>query len=161
MVDRAGDTNDTNVDQFAIGITSWDTAPILLKSDGEGAFDVRGHLRINARSRGPESSNYNTSGETWEIEAPSGYGCHIIMGGIYDGDTSYAANKLYAGTCMGPMSFGVQYDTKGNKIASEYTRVTPVNGKMGLELRPDGDGGGANAHVSLWGKNSEVHLWSG
>lgn len=32
---------------------------------------------------------------------------------------------------------------------------------MGLELKPDGDNGGANARVSLWGKNSEVHLWSG
>lgn len=116
LVDRKGDTDDTNVDQYAIGITSWDTAPILFKSDGEGAFDVRGHLRINARGRG---GNATKGGDTWT--GGVGYGCHIKMGTIFDegngADPPYASNLLYAGTCMGPMSFGVQYDTKGNKCA--------------------------------------------
>lgn len=160
LVDRAGDTNNQNTDQYAIGITSWDTAPILFKSDGEGAFDVRGHLRITARGRG---GNATQGGETWT--GGVGYGCHIKMGSIFDdgngAEPPYSANMLYAGTCMGPMSFGVQYDTKGNKCALEYVRTTPVNGKMGLELIPDGDGGGANARVSLWGKNAPVHIWSG
>lgn len=143
---------------------SWRTAPILLTSDGEGSFDVRGHMRLTARRWGG-NANLNKDGDRANptCEDAVGNGCHIVLGSIYDSEQKYFNNRIRMGTCMGPIRIGVQYDAKKNYCVSEYSDTTPVNGKMGLELVPDADNGegSAGAKVSLWGKNAPLHIWSG
>lgn len=75
LVNRKGTGEKATFQQFAIGMTSWYSAPIMFTSDGEGSFDARGHMRLAAGGRG---YNWSLSGETWTN--PDYYGAAILMG---------------------------------------------------------------------------------
>lgn len=112
LVNRKGDPYGPPYQVHAIGMQSWYSAPIIIKSDGEGAFDARGHFRLQASGHG---GNWSYNGETWkDAEA---YGTAIIMGETLGNQQDNAAtlnildsvkrNRLHLLTAGGPIKLGI------------------------------------------------------
>lgn len=164
LQNRAG-TGDTTEDQYAIGMSSWYSAPIIFASDGESAWRTRGHFHFFTRA---VSGNAGETGYTWNGEATNSalnYGVVLNMGTNitnFEGKSGrdlWAGNQFYVRTAHGPVGLGVDIGDPGIDDTWSCPNIFNTKTPTGLELDPYGcTVGEDNAGVYLWTQLGGIHI---
>ena len=149
--------------EFAIGVTSWYSAPVIISSDGESAWTTRGHIHFF--TRGTRGSNVSTGGETWIHESGTNngldYGVVFDMGSNMGGNPGAdpGGNKVILRTAQGPI--GIGQEKNKDQIMGTWTVPSPYDSEIQgfLYIDPEGLGGGApKGGIYLAARKGEIHI---
>lgn len=169
---RAG-TGSGKPDQSAIGLTTWYSAPIIFVSDGESAWNTRGHFHMYTRGYG---GNSRESMETWDFDignlpATSGgmpYGVGFNMGANLttgesepSGEKAGIYNTFSARTAQGSISFSIEdikaTELKNGGMATPNSKETSA----GLLIDPHANyytDSESQGTISLFTNKGNIHI---
>lgn len=163
MVDRAGGGSSK---QTAIGITSWLGAPIIMNSDGESAWNSRGHFHMFIRAVG--GSNPGDGEYSWDLNGPTeyrgNYGIVFNQGINMNQDMSVqrnpAGNQVYFRIAGGHWGVAIE-DNSDPGVKNTWSNPNPTvaDDKAGIQVDPYGNTvGEANGGIYMWTRVGNIHI---
>lgn len=162
---RSGDGSSGTTEQNAIGITSWFAAPIIVSSDGESAWNTRGHFHMFTKAYG---GNASVQGETFNPgggnldgstgQEFSGWGVVDAKGSLYTKTAMDGSlNTYYVRTGKGVIGLGVESETYFVKNLWTMPSQSDAKSGAGLLINPYQNGYGEKG-VHLWTREGNVHI---
>lgn len=162
-----GDTGLTT--QASVGISTWYTTPIIFNSDGESAWNTRGHFHFFANGHG---GNVNEKMKTWSVDAldrkGAAYGVAFNLGsniGDHPALGADGAGNIISGkTGRGYIGFSIQ--GTDNSIA-DFPWVNPSianyagsNSVTGFYLDPYGKSSSSPDSIGagIWTTEGNLHF---
>lgn len=169
LIDRAGGGSST---QAAIGITSWYAAPIIVSSDGESAWNTRGHFHFFIRGMGKGSGTVQNgiANSTWEhlngTNNGLDYGIVFDMGvncsgtDLEDNEATWGGNKVVFRTAKGPI--GIGQEKNGGGIKGTWSVPGPSDPEIQGFIYIDPENSGKRAHeggIFMGTRKGNVHIY--
>ena len=169
VTSRAG-TGAGGEDQSAVGMTTWYTAPIIFSSDGESAWNTRGHFHFFVKGYG---SNANEPYATWDTAAAwsrnTPYGIAISWGAnINETATDGSLNKMLARLNQGLFGVGIEKDMgqpDGPVLDGSHIFYCPTIDEMqitaGISINPYMHGQSnksTGGMTGLWTREGSIHI---
>lgn len=158
MANRAGGGSSS---QASIGITSWYAAPVIVQSDGESAWNTRGHFHMFTKGWG---GNCDDGEHTWTIDSTSEYKGNF---GIVFNQGSNMGNMPRDGHLnqvyfrLGKGQWGIAIEDGDNTISNTWSMPSChfQDDYAGMLLDPEGwTVGGDKSGAYLWTRKGGIHI---
>lgn len=158
MANRAGGGTSS---QASIGITSWYAAPVIVQSDGESAWNTRGHFHMFTKGWG---GNADDGEHTWEIDGISNYKGNfgiVFNQGSNMGTVRNGGNVNKAYFRLGNGHWGVAIEDGDNTVVNTWDMPSPHRDTdyAGILIDPQGHTVGQDkSGAYMWTRKGSIHL---